>query len=149
MWFSCCSLAGMMLILAVDVGLRSGIDVVVPGTVEIVQFLMVLVVFFSLAYTSLGSGHVTINLFTARFPERIQVGLDSFSSLLGVLIFAGIGWQLGSRGWHNIFVTNPKLTYRLLIPYYPFLFMAALGSVLFSLHLLMNFCHGLAQIVRK
>lgn len=149
MWFSCCSLAGMMLILAIDVFLRSAIDVVVPGTIEIIQFLMVLVVFLSLAYTSLGRGHVTIRLVSSRFPERIQVGLDSFASLLGVLLFAGIGWQLGLRGWDNIFATNPLNSFRLHVPYYPFYFMAALGSILLALHLLVNFCHSLIKIVRK
>jgi TRAP-type C4-dicarboxylate transport system permease small subunit len=116
---------------------------------ELVEVLMVLVIFFSLAYTALEKEHVSIDLVVSRLPRRIQAILDSFASLLGVLVLGVISWQLGARAWENMIGTNPMHTSRLLIPYAPFLFIAALGSALFCLYLLWSFIHLLGSVFKK
>jgi C4-dicarboxylate transporter, DctQ subunit len=142
-WFAYISLVLMAAALVVDVCLRTFLAQILPGTIETIQFLMIFVVFFSLAYTSLRGGHVNVDLITSRLPPCFQQIIDSVGYFFGFVIYALISWQLSLRGWENTFAVNPMRTQRLLIPYSPFLFLSALGSLLLCLHLLLNFVSSL------
>ena len=138
-----------MFVLVIDVCLRSVFDIAVPGTIELVELLMVFVVFFSLAYTSLEKGHVSIGLIISRFPDNVQTIFDIIAAALGMCIWALICAQLAFRGWENLNVVNPMHTPRLLIPYAPFMFIAAIGCLLYCLHLLISVINSLRSIFRK
>jgi TRAP-type C4-dicarboxylate transport system permease small subunit len=138
-----------MLVLVIDVCLRSAFDIAVPGTIELVELLMVFLVFFSLAYTSLEKGHVSIGLIVDRFPQKVQTIFNIIASLLGGFIWALICLQLLLRGWENINAVNPMHTPRLLIPTYPFMFIAALGCFFLCLYFLINLIALVRSLFRK
>lgn len=148
-WISCFGLVGITLVFVIDVCMRSVLNLPLPGTMEIVKVLMVLVIFFALAYTAVEKEHVSIDLVVSRLPRRIQAILDSFASLLGVLVLAVISWQLGARAWENFVGTNPMHSSRLLIPYAPFLLIAALGCIPFCAYLLWSFLRHMRSALRK
>ena len=148
MWVSAGATAMMVLILVTDVSMRTSSNRILPGTVELVELLMVATVFMSLAYTSLTDGFVSVELVYSRLSKRLQAILDSFASFFGMLVYALISWQIGIRAWENLWAVNPLETAMLRVPIFPFLFMAALGSALLCLQLLVRFC-CLANMLRK
>jgi len=86
-------LVPMMFLVAGDVIGRYILKSPIPAVFEInSNFLMVLVVFFPLAYVHRRREHVFVTLFTERLPQRIKAALDTFSVTLGAVAFGLIGW---------------------------------------------------------
>ena len=88
MWFSCCAVVLMLFALVADVFLRTFVNIIMPGTVEIVEILMVVVVFMTLAYTYMQNGHVAVEFFYKRSSRRGQAFFDGIGALAGLLVFS-------------------------------------------------------------
>ena len=107
------------------------------GSVEIVQLLLVVIVYFSLAYTEVRKGHVTMNEVVDHFPRRIR------GILMSVMYFASAAFMflMGWRSWDlAVEHTQPifRVTDVLHLPIAPVVFVMAIGMVMFGLELLLN-----------
>ena len=109
----------------------------IVGTVELVQILAVIIVFFVLAYTELKGSHVSVDLLVSRLPRRAQAILGFIMSLLSAVLAGFIFWQGLSMGLRDLFPV-PVTTVTLSIPTAPFLFAMSFGSLLFALALLIR-----------
>ena len=86
-------LVPMMFLVAGDVIGRYVLKQPIPAVFEInSHFLMVLVVFFPLAYVHRRKEHVFVTVFTERFPPRAKALLDTLSIFIGIIAFGLIGW---------------------------------------------------------
>ncbi|MBW1681425.1 MAG: TRAP transporter small permease [Deltaproteobacteria bacterium] len=86
-------LVPMMFLVAGDVIGRYVFKSPIPAVFEINScFLMVLVVFFPMAYVHRRREHVFVTLFTDKFPARVKAALDTFSVFVGAVAFGLIGW---------------------------------------------------------
>ncbi len=86
-------LVPMMFLVTGDVIGRYIFNSPIPAVFEInSHFLMVMVVFFPLAYVHQKKEHVFVTLFTDRLPERGRSLLEGVSALLGFMLYALIGW---------------------------------------------------------
>jgi TRAP-type C4-dicarboxylate transport system permease small subunit len=86
-------LVPMMFLVAGDVIGRYLLKQPIPAVFEInSHFLMVLVVFFPLAYVQRRKEHVFVTVFTEKFPPRAKALLDTLSILIGIIAFGLIGW---------------------------------------------------------
>ena len=86
-------LVPMMFLVAGDVLGRYLLKQPIPAVFEInSHFLMVLVVFFPLAYVQRRKEHVFVTVFTERFPSRAKAALDALSVVIGIIAFGLIGW---------------------------------------------------------
>jgi len=86
-------LAPMMFLIGGDVIARYLLRKPIPAVFEInSNFLMVLVVFFPLAYVHRHKEHVFVTLFTEKFSAMGKAILDVFSAILGIIAFGLIGW---------------------------------------------------------
>ncbi len=140
-------LAMMMFLVAADVTLRYGIDRPILGSVELVELMMIIVVFLAVAYTASQRGHVAIELVTSRFPQRAQAILDVFTSFLSLFFIVLVIWRSILRGntmWHDHHVTTV-----LSIPVFPFLYIIAFGCLLLAIVLIANILDSLAQAIKK
>jgi TRAP-type transport system small permease protein len=107
------------------------------GTVEIVQLLLVVTVYFSVAYTEMRRGHVTMDEVVDHFPRRIKLivgGIMYFATAIFILI---MGWQSWILAWEHV---RPEMRFTdvLHLPIAPVVFVMAIGLVLFGLELLLN-----------
>lgn len=83
----------MMFLIAGDVIGRYLLKSPIPAVFEInSHFLMVLVVFFPLAYVQRRKEHVFVSLFTDKLPPRARAVLDTLSVVIGITAFGLIGW---------------------------------------------------------
>ena len=125
----------MMLLITVDVTGRYVFSSPIPGTLEFTEFLIVFVVFFSMAYVQLTKRHICVELVTQRLPRRVGDGLAVVVLLIATVFFLLMAWQ----SWHS---GLSALEYReasdglVQIPVYPPKLAIPFGGVLIAVQLL-------------
>jgi len=125
----------MMLMITVDVTGRYLFASPIPGTLEFTEFLMVFVVFFSLAYVQLHKRHICVELLTQRLPRRAADGLAIVTLLIAALFFGLMAWQ----SWvyaASAFEYREASEGLIQIPIYPPKFAIPFGSAIMVLQLL-------------
>ncbi len=138
----------MMVFVSVDVLLmRYALSRPTEGSYEIVELMMVVVVFAAVAYVGLKDGHVSIDIVVSRFPQRAQAVIELIIYLLSLGLFFMISWMGVVHGRYLQLVNMGSLG--LEIPLAPFLYVVAFGSALFSLVLLVKAVRSAAQVVRS
>ena len=86
-------LVPMMFLVTCDVIGRYVLNRPLPAVFEINSyFLMVAVVFFPLAHVHSRKEHVFVSLFTDRLGVRTRLILETLSLVLGIAVYALIGW---------------------------------------------------------
>ncbi len=136
-WIGVALISVIILLVVGNVIGRYGFRHPVLGHVEAVQLLSVALVFFIMAYTEYKNGHIKVNVVTRLLSRRVQTILGLITCLITTTFAALMCWQGMVRGFENVF---PLLTQTeaLFIPYAPFAFCIALGSLLFTLELLIH-----------
>ncbi|MCX8117745.1 MAG: TRAP transporter small permease [Desulfobacterota bacterium] len=136
-------LIAMMLLTVVDVIGRKFFDSPITGSYELTEFMLALIVFFSVGYTQIQKGHIAMEALVSRFSSRAQALTDSIVYLISIGLGGLLTWQL---------VAHAKRTYLgkhetgvLHLPLYPFLLAAAFGCLLYSLVLLVDFLLSLEK----
>jgi TRAP-type C4-dicarboxylate transport system permease small subunit len=119
----------------------------IPGTFEVTNFMLALIVFLTLGYTQVQKGHIRIDILVARFSPRTQAILDAINYSLSLLLFSLVIWQTAmhaKRLWvgHNV---SGILSW----PIYPFVIFVAFGTLVFSLVLLVNLLGAIAKAVEQ
>ena len=86
-------LVPMMFLVTADVIGRYLLNSPIPAVFEINSyFLMVLVVFFPLAYVDRHKEHVFVTLFTDRLGAKTRAVLETVSLVIGIAAYSLIGW---------------------------------------------------------
>ena len=139
---------GVMVLLTVaDVLLRLFLNRPIRGALEIIEFLMVIVVFSAMAYTGLLRGHIVIQILSSRLPERPRVILDSIADLISIGFCCLIIWQ----GIAQAQMTRLRndISGVLSIPVSPFYYVLVLGIALMCLVFLANLLDSVGRWVKK
>ena len=136
----------MMLLTVADVVGRRFFNRPILGVYEISNFMLVIVVFFSLACCEFLKGHITIGLVVSKLGQRTQEVIDSIMYFFFLVTFCLLTWRLCLYALGEI---DGFLSRSLNIPVFPFVFIAALGSALISLVVLIHFLTFLAGALRK
>lgn len=126
----------MVLLVVTDIILRRFFNSPLSWSLEAVEFMLVIVVFFSVAYCAIKDSHVSIDVLVARFPATTRKIIDIFTHILGIALFFFMTWGVimsGITQWKGGYITGI-----LPVPVYPFLFVIALGSAMLALVLLMQ-----------
>ncbi len=67
------------------------------GMIELQTFMLVIMAFFSVAYTMLKNQHVAVDLITSALPDHVNSFLQSVFGIWGAFIFGAMGWLSTSR----------------------------------------------------
>ena len=139
-------LALMVLLVTLDVVLRYFFNRPIKGSYELIEFMMVLVVFLGLAYTQTKKGHVSITLFTGKLsPGQLAVIL-SITYLLCIIIFSLITWRGIVQA--EALRVNGTSSDLLFIPNFPFMWIVVIASVLLSLVFLGDFFKSVDDVLK-
>jgi TRAP-type C4-dicarboxylate transport system permease small subunit len=133
-WLSGGALLAIMGLISVGVILRYFFNRPIGGVYELIQILMVFAVFFSLAYTQVYNGHIAVAFIFDRLPKKLRLLLDTSISLIGLALFALMGYMSLLQGL-KICRSN-QTTMVLKIPEGPFYFVVSVGCLLFCLVLI-------------
>lgn len=132
-WISGSAVMAMMLLIVIN-GIKRSFSTPILGTTEIVGWLAAISVSFALGYTQIHRGHVEIDLLVVKFPEVVQKGLRIVIAFVSLGFFSIVGWQLFQ--YAITLSGNQNVSQTLGIIYYPFVFLSALGFLVFVIVLL-------------
>jgi TRAP-type C4-dicarboxylate transport system permease small subunit len=141
-------LSVMILLITVDVVGRYIFSHSIKGAVDVIEEILVFIVFFTMAEVAANREHIKVELITSLFSERTQKILYGFTSFGCLVITAIIAWQVGVRGW--ALIKRPTLTtLNLEWPLGPFYLVASLGMFLMCLELAVDFYKTLLEILNR
>ena len=136
----------MVLLIVVDVVLRRFFNSPLAFSFELIEIILSVVAFCSIAYTTSVGRHVSIAVLISRFKPNVQKKFVVVTDSLSVFLFGLIGWQTIVQGIHIRDIG--QVSGLLGIPYYPFLLVVGFGAILAGLALLarlINFMTGEAK----
>jgi len=139
-WVSSAAIAVMILLVMANVVARFFLKKPIPGTIEMVQLIAVVAVFMAVAYTEQKRGHVTIDMITIHFPKLIQARLASLMYFICGVFYVFLAWRAVLLGWSYL-VPRVRGTFILEIPFSPFMFIIAIGSIALALEFFIHVIH--------
>lgn len=147
-WIASGALAILILFVVINVLSRFLFRKPLPGTIEVIELVAVVIVFFSVAYTETKRAHIYVELVVSRLRKRTQSILASLMYLLSAVFFAVMAWRSGILAWSYLFPAIRE-TYVLSIPIAPFLFVVAFGSLVLALETAIHVFYPLPDEERK
>jgi len=145
-WIAGGSLFLMMLLTCADVLLRF-FGHPILGTFDIVSFLGIFIVAFSLAYTQLNKGHVAIEYIVGRLPSRSQSVAKTLTYLISTTFFAVLCWE--SFIFANDLRMSGEVSATAEIPVFPFGYSLAVACFSITLVLFVDFLKSIKQAAQK
>ncbi|MBW1804011.1 MAG: TRAP transporter large permease subunit, partial [Deltaproteobacteria bacterium] len=136
----------MALIVVADVLLRVAFNHPLVGVIELETFMLAIVCFLSLAYTLIQGGHVSVDIFVSRFPEKLRLFLGSLFPIFGIYISVILSWQHIVRAKNAMHVGETSDL--LLWPMWPFFVLVSFGFALFGFVLIINLLRNHARLMR-
>lgn len=101
------------------------------GVLDYSQMALVVVVFFAIAYCGRSGGHVAVDLFVNMLGQGLARRIEFVIKLLSSAVFAVLAWQSHRAALGAIEFLEATDTKN--IPHAPFLWIIALGSLLYCL----------------
>lgn len=124
-------LAVMMFMTGIDVVMRYIFNRPISGAYELTELMMVILVFFGLAYTQIKKEHVAVDLVFNRFAPKMKTISSCVSYFLCLSLFVVMTWQSIKQvqsKWNSGLVTGT-----LGIPLWPFYLITAVGCLVMCL----------------
>jgi TRAP-type transport system small permease protein len=128
-------LAGMMLITCTDVVLRA-FGHPIFGSIDVVKFLAVLVLACAMPITHREGGHIGVDLLVQKFSPRTQSVVDSITSLVALVLFAVVSWEMWLYARELAIKGEVSMTIE--IPVYPFIYCVSICFGIFCLTILVD-----------
>jgi TRAP-type transport system small permease protein len=118
----------------------------VPGSLEMTELMLGVLISFGLGYTALKKGHIRVDLLLQYTSKKQNSWFDVVTYLLSFVLYSGITWQ----AWNNGFslYANHLSTANLHIPIFPFPFILVLGAAIVALVLLRDFLKAIEEVAR-
>ncbi|MDB9823327.1 TRAP transporter small permease [Deltaproteobacteria bacterium] len=135
----------MMLLISADAIGRYVFNDSIKGVLDLIEILLVFIVFFSVGQVAILKSHVSVTLLFSRFPKGYQALFNIITSLSCLVISFLMARQLALRGWAQMFHPT-SYSQSLEIPLGPIYLMAALGLLTLSLVLLADFIRCLIDL---
>jgi TRAP-type mannitol/chloroaromatic compound transport system permease small subunit len=136
-----------MFICVADVAGTNFFEWPVPGTLEITESTMVLIVFGALAYTQEKRGHIRVELLHGYMSPRIKSFMDAVTHILAFIFFALLGWQSISElrySWEMREATMGAIRF----PLYPARLLLTVGTALLIAQLALDVISDLGRMWR-
>lgn len=128
----------LMLIVVVDVSARFLFNAPIKGVLEFTgEYLMVIIVYFSVSYAEMKQQHINIDVLQNKFPPLLKKISLTLTNILGVIMFLVIGYNNYLQGLK--YINQDIRSVGLLdYPLAPALFIIVTGTVVLSSRLLLN-----------
>ncbi|MFH1059855.1 MAG: TRAP transporter large permease subunit [Pseudomonadota bacterium] len=141
--------AGLILlfvsVIAADVCMRYLLNYPIPGTVELTEFVLPLVVFLSVAYAAVEQRHVGIDLIYEHLGPRARAMSDVLTTVLSVYVISIITWRLFSYGLEQ-FVSEESGDI-LGLPHWPAIMIGVAGCVVLVLVLMTRSLKSISEAI--
>ena len=143
---SLAALVVMTTVTVADVTGRYLLNRPLPGALELSELLMVFVVFGAFAVTELRNGHVDIDVVVTKMSSRGRALSETFAALLSTAFWGAITWRTALHA-QNVW-RGGETTPNLGLPIAPFVWIAAAGTLLFTLALVAKVYAAFQRLTR-
>ena len=137
----------MMLLTVTDVFLRKVYSKSILGTVEVTEFMLLIVIFFTLAHTEVLNGHVKVDLVMSRFGSRAQAVVDMITQFVCFVLSVLITWS--TLSYSEMMRTAQERSQDLLLYVFPFIYIVAVGCAVLALTLLIKTFLAVTRLVKS
>jgi len=128
-WVAAAIFAGAMLIICLDVIMRYFLNRPMIWGLEICEYILLGISFFSAAWLLREEEHVKVEILLYWLKPKNQALLNAITSVVGALVFLIITWFAAKTTWEN-FVRDVPIMRSLRIPKAPLLAVITVGSFL-------------------
>jgi TRAP-type C4-dicarboxylate transport system permease small subunit len=137
----CATLFALMVLTFADVAGRYLLNSPLPGTAELTELAMGIVIFGGLPLVTARRGQISVTLFDRYIPERALPLLDGAIAVFSTVVLGVFAWRIGAEAWYRGGFGD--MTPYLHLPVAPFAWfmcaMAALSMVLAFIEALGHF----------
>lgn len=141
-------LLGMMLLVTGDVIRRLVFKSPIHGTTELVEFMMVGLLYFTIANTQALKAHIYIELITERLSPRARLLCEVIGYFLGLIVFSLITWQ-GVKSSIYSWKIN-EITFGVIkFPLFPSKIIIPIGSFILCLRYILDIIDGIGKLGKK
>lgn len=141
------ALASMMLLTFCDVILRYLFNRPILGSMELTEFMMVILVTFGLAYCAFHKGHIRVDIVLMHTSRRANRVLDIITYGLATIFFIFVTWQSFLNA--KTVMADKLLSIGLYIPIFIFVFVLAIGMVLLILVFMRDTLASIREVTKK
>jgi len=139
------TLCVVVLLIVVDVTGRYVLRMPVRGSVELVEVMMIIIIFGGMAATALAKGHVRVDVLIGRFPPTAQLVITACANLLTVGIVAIISWRNFAEGLY--LESSHYVTLMLQLPLWTFAIVSSFFIGVFAIAFLVDFFESLGELI--
>ena len=136
-WVAAGIIMAIMLLTVTDVVARYVFGSPIVAVYEVVQVMLVGVVYLGLAYVQRVKGHVRVDAVTTWLPEGGQLSLNAFGYAVGALLMALVTWRSGIMAW-EAWVTQDYTPGLIKVPTWPGRSLIPLGAGLLCIQLIVD-----------
>jgi TRAP-type C4-dicarboxylate transport system permease small subunit len=150
-WLCFITFCAMALITTADIIGRYVIHLPVPGSIELVTTLMLVLVYSIFAYVTEVDFNIRVDVVYVKLSKRTQYILDVISSILCVLMAAVTTWQIWLRTYDVGFLHKYPDLISAVLPWslWPFAFVATIGCAVMVLELFVWFLRSVKNLMNK
>jgi TRAP-type C4-dicarboxylate transport system permease small subunit len=145
-WVAGIGLVLMLLVIVVDIIGAKLFKSPLPGAVDIVGLLGIVVIAFAIAQTQVVHGHIEVEFFVTRIPEKARNIIAGVIYSLGMLLFVLLAWQ--SYDFGRTLQVSGEVSMSLGIPLYPFVYGTAFSCIVVFLVLLLQYLKEVLKVVK-
>lgn len=139
-WFNIVSgiaLISMLVLITSDIIGNKIFKYPIPGGIEFVSFIAVIVTAFAIAQTQVLRGHIEVEFIVSRLPRKAQKIIGSIIYVFSMVLFLLLAWRSFVYG-NDIRITG-EVSITQGVPFYPFIYAIAVCSLVVFLVLLLQF----------
>ncbi len=140
-------LVATIVLIVLNILLRAVFKTPIFGAYEYVGLLTALVIGLAIAYCGVQNAHIAVTLVTERLPARLQTLISIFINLISMCFLAVCAWYVGlyAGSMKDSGLVSPTTQ----IPTYPFVYLIALGLLVYSLVLLVRTIESIIKAANK
>ena len=148
----CCIFGGvtllaMMFLIVAEVTLRSLVKRPIPGTIEIVQVMLIIVLYSGMAALGLKKDHIRVDILLDKFPPLAKQVTTICAELVSLGIIFILSWQNFVQA--HFLKSSGYLTGLLKLPTWPFAAITGIFIAAFALAIFVNLIDGLRGLFRS
>jgi TRAP-type transport system small permease protein len=139
-------LFSLMILTVTDIVFRNIFNKGIFGTLEISEFMMVAIVFFSLAECELEDRYVTVDLLVKKLSLKSRAAIDAFVKFLGFILYCFI--TIAIIRYAGMIRSAGEVSQDLLLPRFPIIYIVALVLIIFCTVILFRLVLALNEVRR-
>lgn len=137
-------MVAVMLLVVTNILLRAVFNRPILGTYEYVTFLTAVTIGLALAHCAVQNGHIAVSFVVEKLPGKIQAVLDVVMNIIALLFWSLCAGQVAK--YANTMAVSGVVSPTTQMPFYPFIYLVALGLLVLCLVLLVKAVESLKKV---